>query len=253
MFWKRKRLYFLHINHTGGTSLEQALRPHFTSEDICPHYEIDDWQDIKDNKDDEALKQYKLFIGHSPVDIKKLIPRKTLSVTIMRDPVERCLAAYNYFRLDPASGKFEEYQNANMDFDQYLEVELPNNSRLGRYAQMYPLSNLETIDELKVDFNDVSEADAQMLHFSTYEVQLFDLLGFTDNLEGLYQRICKAMGWKAEPMPDLHPSTHLAESHAQALRMEDLTDEQMKKVRRMYRAEQELYDFTRCRKAAVLD
>jgi hypothetical protein len=250
MFWRRKRLYFLHINHTGGTSLEKALRPHFASEVICPHYETDDWQHINDS---ETLKQYKLFIGHSPVDIKKLIPRKTLSVTIMRDPVERCLAAYNYFKFDPASEKFEEYKNRNMDFDQYLNAELPKNQRLGRFAQMLPLSNQETIEELKVDFDDLVEADPQLLHFSTYEVQLFDLLGFTDNLEGLYKRICKAMGWKPEPVPDLQPSTHSAEGHAEALRMEDLTDEQMEKVKRMYRAEQELYDFTRSRKAAVLD
>jgi hypothetical protein len=250
MFWKRKRLYFLHINHTGGTSLEKALRPHFANEDICPHYEIDDWQHVQNG---ETLKPYKLFIGHSPVDIKKLIPPKTLSVTIMRDPVERCLAAYNYFRLDAHSGKFEDYEQRKMDFDQYLDDELPNNRRLGRYAQMMPLANQETIEELKVDFDDINEADAQLLHFSTYEVQLFDLLGFSDNLEGLYKRICKAMGWKAESMPDLKPSTHSAEEHSEALRLEDLTDAQRKKVRRMYRAEQELYDFTRCRKAAVLD
>ena len=59
---------------------------------------------------------------------------------------------------------------------------------------MLPLSNQETIEELKVDFDDLVEADSHLLHFSTYEAQLFDLLGFADNLEGLYKRICKAVG-----------------------------------------------------------
>jgi hypothetical protein len=86
-------LVFLHIPKTGGTTLHYHFSANFAPEETCPErfsnldaYSVDD------------LRQWRFFSGHFNSDEIKRIPRPTFRVTVLRNPIERLLSNYYYWR-----------------------------------------------------------------------------------------------------------------------------------------------------------
>ncbi len=86
-------LVFLHLPKTGGTTLHHHFSAHFTPEEICPErhsnlnaYSVD------------ALRQWRFFSGHFNADEIRRIPRPLFVVTVFRDPIERLLSLYDFWK-----------------------------------------------------------------------------------------------------------------------------------------------------------
>lgn len=93
------RLVFLHLPKTAGTSLRAALARHFRPEEVFRPEGLADWG--------EALAdpgRYRFWAGHMPFSLVALIPPPVFVVTLLRDPVERILSLYTFWRrhADPA-------------------------------------------------------------------------------------------------------------------------------------------------------
>jgi hypothetical protein len=86
-------LAFVHIPKTAGTSITNALKrlygaacfPAMTTLDYRKH-------------DDAALQGYRCFRGHAYRCDYERLPAGTSFFTVLRDPVERALSYYNYYR-----------------------------------------------------------------------------------------------------------------------------------------------------------
>ncbi|MDF3352138.1 sulfotransferase family 2 domain-containing protein [Sulfitobacter sp. KE34] len=92
----RQLLAFLHIPKTAGTSLVQALSKNFAEDRVMPGglvYELD-------HHDPAYLRQqYDLLYGHVGMDA--LAPVATQIITLVREPTERIISLYNYWRTIP--------------------------------------------------------------------------------------------------------------------------------------------------------
>jgi len=82
-------VYFLHIPKTAGTTLYFILDSHFDLDSIYPRRF---W-----NKLLPSLKSSKhcLFRGHFGYGLHRLLPKKPIYLTMLRDPIERTISDYN--------------------------------------------------------------------------------------------------------------------------------------------------------------
>jgi hypothetical protein len=92
------RICLIHIPKTAGTSITSVIAKSFKREDICPGRTMLDYKD----KGEEELAKYKFYKGHIYYEfaIEKL-PKDTKFVTVLREPVERVISLYKFWRSHP--------------------------------------------------------------------------------------------------------------------------------------------------------
>jgi len=104
----------MHIQKTGGTSITEAVRPHYRN-DIVSHGDYLE-------HDTASLKNIRFISGHFGFEYARLFMDGRYSFTFLRDPVERILSLYYFSRTrDPA--EFPIYRVAHeMDLAAYLRA-----------------------------------------------------------------------------------------------------------------------------------
>jgi hypothetical protein len=79
------------VPKAGGTALAGALANRFAAKDCLTIYYDDD-------PSDDALNAARYVTGHVSISILDRFERHPYSVTVLRDPIERALSIYSYFR-----------------------------------------------------------------------------------------------------------------------------------------------------------
>jgi Sulfotransferase family len=87
------RLVFVHIPKTGGTTLHHHFSAFFRPEEICPER----FSNLQNYSIDE-LAQWRFFSGHFNADEIKRIPGPVFIVTVLRNPIERLLSHYYFWK-----------------------------------------------------------------------------------------------------------------------------------------------------------
>jgi hypothetical protein len=107
---------FLHIEKTGGTSLQNMLIESFGP--ALVHAEHDDSLHLHSPAE---LSMYTVFAGHFNYDSGAFIPRRELKLfTFVREPIQRLLSLYHFWRShDASSPRF----NDSMKLAQELPIE----------------------------------------------------------------------------------------------------------------------------------
>lgn len=89
-------VFFVHIPKTAGTAVVHALRAPYRDEEICPHYGEYKLGEIPPV---EFRRRYRFAAAHAGIDYAR--PRADHILTVLRDPLERILSLYNYWRSTP--------------------------------------------------------------------------------------------------------------------------------------------------------
>ncbi len=89
-----RTLLFMHIRKTGGTTLTRAVANRFSARDCLSLYE-------RAEPDDRYLDEYRFVTGHIDVSFLERFRRRPYLVTCLRDPIERSLSVYSYYRWFP--------------------------------------------------------------------------------------------------------------------------------------------------------
>jgi hypothetical protein len=87
------RLVFLHVPRTGGTTLHHHLAAHFAPHEICPER----FSRLHQYSPDQ-LEKWRFFSGHFNSDEIRRIPGPVFVVTILRNPIERLLSNYYFWK-----------------------------------------------------------------------------------------------------------------------------------------------------------
>lgn len=86
-------MFFMHVEKTAGTSLVSLLRSAFDESKICPQPPFGTWTWRA-----QEVPGYSLYWGHFTADfIEEMDPRGS-RITMMRDPVDRIVSLYDYWR-----------------------------------------------------------------------------------------------------------------------------------------------------------
>jgi hypothetical protein len=105
-----EQLYFLHIQKTAGTTFTAALDDRFPTQEICPAIIGPELFQLPI----ESLKNYTLFRGHFGYNLVSILPRKSVVITILRDPVERVLSNIDHIRRYPDHKNHDLLQSGDL-------------------------------------------------------------------------------------------------------------------------------------------
>lgn len=88
--------------------MSAILESRFDHQHICP---TPYWRKLRQMSQEE-MKPYQLFRGHFPYDVASLVPGKAVCITMLRDPLERVISAYEFMKtciiVNPPARKVQE-------------------------------------------------------------------------------------------------------------------------------------------------
>jgi len=193
------RLVFLHVPKTGGTTLHHHFSAHFVPEEICP-------ERISglDRYSEDELRQWRYFSGHFNADEIKRIPKPVFVVTVLRDPIERLLSHY-YFWKRHSSDYIEQHglypllvtkRGTLLDYLCSTEPTLISNSRNSIALQMAGavLGQPEGNQLLKVGGPVEWLSNAQLLQQALSNLLSFDVVGDISQLNDIYSTVAQTFG-----------------------------------------------------------
>ena len=91
-----KKLFFMHMPKTGGTSLEAYLRDQYAVESIFPKFNYLNFG----LTDLSCIKYYNLVMGHFDIRVLNYLPEDCIKATIFREPVSLTISALKHAMLD---------------------------------------------------------------------------------------------------------------------------------------------------------
>jgi hypothetical protein len=98
-------LYFLHIPKTAGMSLVSILDNYFDYDSILLER---DWYDLITTLPRD-FSRYRLIRGHFGYSINRILPKKPIFMTMLREPVERTISDYEHIARDPMSSELKDF------------------------------------------------------------------------------------------------------------------------------------------------
>ena len=192
-----KKLFFLHIPKTAGTTFNAFLEQQYSYDEIIPRRFFGKnvlyvtAEDIKEHQKD--LAGISLFRGHYGYEICRQFVDTFTTVTVLRDPLRRVVSLYNDWRTKseenletaPDLEKSLAFLAKEKSFEDFIRTDHPLIPRLFYDAQAKMLASTFRC-----------ELDRAELHHAALEnLNTFDYVGITEAFEVFLSSLCVHMGW----------------------------------------------------------
>ncbi|HEY7749328.1 MAG TPA: sulfotransferase family 2 domain-containing protein [Aestuariivirgaceae bacterium] len=92
---ERHPLHFWHIPKTAGTSARKFFADRFPIDAVCP---AGDFAGLLALPPERANRNYSLYIGHFYAGLDRHLGKRTIKVTLLRDPVERTISHFAFIK-----------------------------------------------------------------------------------------------------------------------------------------------------------
>jgi hypothetical protein len=212
------RLVFLHGVKVGGTSLSDQFARWFGPDRLRVHVYLDDIALTPP----PVLANLRIIAGHIPFAGLSLIPGSFLTMAVLRDPVERTLS--HFYNLKASHPHYREVSLAEFVDDEassfsgnhqarYLahDIDLANAWRTyspeERIAAIGGDRYTENPLQVLFDLSPTGQTDEELLRHATENLGRIDLVGTTENLDGVARRAAELFGLPPAPVGHLNRST----------------------------------------------
>ena len=198
-------LVFLHIQKTGGITLQRILRQKFGPSLPARTFKVLTGKGSPLSLED-ALREKRMrdryFAGHSCFGVHRLLPKPTQYITLLREPVSRIISLYDFSRTNP--GAF--YHN------------IANGISLEEFAlntKLRELDNGQTRfiagdpEHLFINQTPFRQCDTHLLETAEKNIEVhFSLVGLTEQFDASMLLLSHTMGWKHCHYLRLNSSRH---------------------------------------------
>lgn len=186
-----RRVVFLHVAKTAGTSIVHFFRERLPAGSICSH---GDFLGFPQHRPDfqHQLRQYQFVSGHfGYIDVADLL-RDSYSFTFLRDPVDRVLSLYKFCMHPDMQKRFAVARAArDLGLEGFLHSKLPevcemlDNQQTWQFARMYWSEDRKTLAHL-------SERD--LLALAQAHLSEFSHTGLTETFDEDFALILLDLG-----------------------------------------------------------
>ena len=192
-----RKVVFLHIAKTAGTSIVHFFRQRLPADAICSH---GDFLGFARQRQEflQQLGQYQFISGHFGFDdVAPLLPQ-AYSFTFLRDPVDRVLSLYKFCMHEDMQRQFAVARAANeLGLEGFLVSRLPevcemlDNQQTWQLARNYWRQDRAALAHLSPD---------ELFELASAHLQQFSHVGLTETFDEDFSRILQDLEVR-EPVP----------------------------------------------------
>lgn len=224
-----KKIFFCHIPKTAGTSLRLALQQAVGEAAVVPSQALISLYQGRYPPLHKALQElqdkpeYRLFRGHYNYWVRKYLPKDVLTIAVLRDPVERTVSLIRHHLADRRMTEAD----ARESLDQGT-LPVPDNA-MCRYLGDFPIQaeGEELSNRLLASKTDPIDDPEALLKRAISAGRTLDILGFTDDMPNLFEKISQKTGLSLamrRDNPSRYPSLSLSEDQMDVIRTHNAFD-----------------------------
>ena len=184
------RFFHVHVQKTGGTELQRRLEKHFGSAAIYPN-DTDGGQPDSAIVVDHLLQRWavrrdeiRVVAGHFPLCTRDLLDADLLTLTILRDPVERTLSLLRHSQRDEA-----RFRNASLE-DIYAHPMVLHGRIHNHMVKMFGLRT----DDMDAGMLTWVDFTPDHLERAKEGLRQVDAIGLQDDFETFFDELGAAYG-----------------------------------------------------------
>jgi hypothetical protein len=197
------RLFFVHIQKTAGGTLRHNIRANLAPEEIYPaggpydaepldaYWAIPRLVSLPKARRD----QIRAYVGHFPYIASELLGIELVTMTVLRDPVERTISYLKMRSKDPerAGQSFEQIYDNPFDFPCFI---------LNHQTKIFAM----TRDDKLETFMDVIDVDRDRLEIAKQNLRKIDILGLQERYPEMLDAVAQRFGWQTGEVENTHVS-----------------------------------------------
>ena len=221
-------LYFVHIRKTGGTTLLTILDNNFRRNEIL---RLREWAEIE-SKAPIDFSKYHLIRGHFGYRLCRLLPKKPVLMTMLRDPVDHVISNFNHQKREQKNELVKKVYT-----DKSLEDILTHPGEGLKYLniQVRELANDRLGEEIYKEFK---EKDA--LQIAKERLEEFAFIGLLERYQESLYLLAFTFGWV--PIKSVKAKNTAPESN---LKKAQVSDTMMKKILELTELDRQLYSYAK--------
>jgi hypothetical protein len=189
------KFFFIHVMKTGGTTFQQHLRKNFTPPEVYPNKRLDQAADSFLPYRDIAFllglaparrKQIHAYFGHFPFFVTQLLGEDLVTMTLLRNPVERTISYLNHCKLYHAQHKDLTLEQI-YDDPEYRPMFIANHQ-----TKVFSL----TADDKPESIMEIIDIDDDRLRIACENLEKIDVLGLHEHYGEFLQEMRDRYGWQ---------------------------------------------------------
>jgi hypothetical protein len=191
--------FFLHVMKTGGKSFRQHIKANFAPEEQYPPPEKATVPDSYMLIDElrafpaERHRAVRAYAGHFPFVATTLVGREVITMTLLRDPVERTVSFLRHCkRLEE---RHHDHSLEEIYEDPWMFHLLIHNHQLKLFA-------LTADDRLESHMDLVDFDDPARIRTAYANLEQVDVLGLTERYPDFLDQMERRFGWQFAARPD---------------------------------------------------
>lgn len=185
-----KKILFDHLPKCGGSSLNLYLEAHYPRKKIFSTIGSNPMASVELFK---ALPQYKrydydLVIGHLAHELLNYVDPEHLTITVLRDPVDRIISHYYYAKRTTGHYLYSKIHEEDLNLEEYATSDLSDELRNWYTTHFSGL----TISDAE------SDPEAAVAKAVKFLMERYDIIGFLDEFEVFSKILKEQAGFKNE-------------------------------------------------------
>jgi hypothetical protein len=196
---EHRPFFFLHVMKTGGKSFRQHIKANFAPEEQYPPPEKATVRDSYNRVDElrafpaDRHRTVRVYAGHFPFAATTLVGRDVITMTLLRDPVERTVSLLRHCkRLEE---RHRDLPLEEIYEDPWMFPLLIHNHQLKLFA-------LTADDRLESHMDLVDFDDPERIRTAYANLERVDVLGLTERYADFLEQLTRRFGWQFESRPD---------------------------------------------------